>query len=64
MTDQNNNVLTNSLLTFHLVCYIQLWNTILQLINVVRKRLQSPKMYIREAASDLDSAFACLSIIK
>ena len=54
-TRQKAGILLNSLLSFHFVCYLQFWNKILPSINVVQKRLQSPKMGIGDASADMHS---------
>ena len=48
------NLLT-SLLTFEFVCFLSLWEQVLPKINIIQKRLQSPKMNLQEAAADLNS---------
>ena len=53
--------LLKNLLCLDFVCYLDFWNEILRKINVVHKRLQSPNMNLREAASDLDSLKQTLS---
>ena len=42
-TRQKAGILRNNLLHFHFVCYLHFWNDIFRSINVVQKRLQSPK---------------------
>jgi hypothetical protein len=54
-TREKAGTLLNSLLTLSFVCFLLLWEQVLHKINVVQKRLQSPRMNLREAATDLDS---------
>jgi hypothetical protein len=54
-TREKAGTLLNSLLTLSFVCCLLLWEQVLHKINVVQKRLQSPRMNLREAATDLDS---------
>ena len=54
-TREKAGTLLNNLLTFSFVCLLQFWKQVLHAINVVQKRLQSPRMNIREATADLDS---------
>jgi len=59
MTDQNNNVLTNSLLTSHFVCQMQLWNTVNQRCPKTTSVFEDKHM-----RGSFGLGFACLSIIK
>ena len=54
-TREKAETLLNSLLTLSFVCFLILWEQVLHKINVVQKRLQSPRMNLREAAADMDS---------
>ena len=54
-TREKAGTLLNSLLTLSFVCFLILWEQVLHKINVVQKRLQSPRMNLREAAADIDS---------
>lgn len=46
-TREKAGTLLNSLLTLSFVCFLLLWEQVLHKINVVQKRLQSPKMNLR-----------------
>lgn len=54
-TREKAGTLLNNLLTFTFVCFVFLWEPVLHSINVVQKRLQSPKMNLLAASVDLDS---------
>ena len=54
-TREKAGTLLNSLLTLSFVCFLILWEQVPHKINVVQKRLQSPRMNLREAAADMDS---------
>lgn len=54
-TREKAGTLLNSLLTLSFVCFLILWEQVLHKINIVQKRLQSPRMNLREAAADMDS---------
>jgi len=47
--------LVTSLLTFDFVCFLSFLAHVLPKINIIQKRLQSPKMNLQEAAVDLGS---------
>ena len=51
-TREKAGTLLNSLLTLSFVCFLILWEHVLHKINVVQKRLQSPRMNLRYGLTD------------